>query len=280
VNAAEQANFLERMAAGSRRRLEAAALNCSEQDLAARVARMAPPPTPRFTREAFHLIGEVKRRSPSAGRLAGDTLAPVEQAQRYVAGGAIAISVLTEPDEFGGDLAHVAEVAQALRGFPVMRKDFLVGSYQVLEARAAGAAGVLVIAAMLEPAAIEAMIHCALGLGMFVLVEIFDCADLERCRPAAVAAAAAASARGRVLLGVNCRDLRTLQVEPARFAELAPLLPRELPWVAESGIETPAQAAAVAALGYDVALVGTALMRAGDPAATVRAFLQAGRATG
>jgi indole-3-glycerol phosphate synthase len=279
MNAAAGAagDFLARLAAARRRRLDAAAARCSEQELRTRVARLPPPPAPRFTRDAFHLIAEVKRRSPSAGRLADEALSPAEQALRYVTGGAVAISVLTEPDEFAGDLAHVAGVADALRGFPVMRKDFLVGSYQVLEARDAGAAGVLVIAAMLEPAELETMIRCALGLGMFVMVEIFDRADLERCQGAVLATAATAQGHGRVLLGVNCRDLRTLRVEPGRFAELAPVLPRDVPWVAESGIETPAQAAEVARLGYGIALVGTALMRSGDPAAAVRALLKAGR---
>jgi indole-3-glycerol phosphate synthase len=275
--AGQSGDFLVRMAAASRRRLAAAAARCSEQELGARVARLPPPPAPRFTDAAFHLIAEVKRRSPSAGRLSGDLLAPAEQARRYAAGGAVAVSVLTEPEEFAGELAHVAEVAQALPGFPVMRKDFLVGTYQILEARDAGAAGVLVIASVLEPGEIEVMIGCALGLGMFALVEIFDRADLTRCEAALLSAAATAPGRGRVLLGVNCRDLRTLRVEPGRFAELAPLLPRAVPWVAESGIETPDHAAAVARLGYSLALVGTALMRSGDPAASVQAFLQAGR---
>ncbi len=271
-------DFLARMAAASRRRLETAAAACAEDELRARVARLPPPPAPRLSGAAFHLIAEVKRRSPSAGPLSAARVSLAEQARRYAAGGAVAVSVLTEPDEFAGDLAHVAEIAQALPGLPVMRKDFLVGTYQILEARAAGAAGVLVIAAMLESPAIEEMIGCALGLGMFVLVEIFDRADLDRCRAALLAAAATADGRGRVLLGVNCRDLRTLAVEAGRFAELAPLLPREVAWVAESGIETPAQAAAVARLGYSAALVGTALMRSGDPAASVQAFLEAGRA--
>lgn len=272
-----EADFLARMATASHRRLDRALSRVSEAQLAARVAGLPPPPAPRFTREAFHLIAEVKRRSPSAGDLAGPAMTPAEQARRYAAGGAVAVSVLTEPEEFAGDLAHVTEVAEALPGMAVMRKDFLVGTYQVLEARAAGAAGVLLIAAMLEPEQIEALIGRALSLGMFVLVEVFDRDDLARCVPAVQAAAATEAGRGRVLLGVNCRDLRTLRVDFARFAALVPHLPGDVPWVAESGIETPGQAAEVARLGYSLALVGTALMRSGDVPGAAQALLAAGR---
>lgn len=266
------------MATASHRRLDEAIARCSEKELRHLVRSMPPPPAPRFTAGAFHLIAEVKRRSPAAGQLADAALAPVAQARAYAAAGALAISVLTEPDHFGGDLGHLREVAAALPGMPVMRKDFLVGTYQVLEARAAGAAGVLLIAAMLDPEQFQAMLACALELGLFVLVEIFDTADLAACLPAMRAASATSAGQGRILLGVNCRNLRTLEVEFARFAALAPGLPAHFPWVAESGIETPQQAAEVARLGYSAVLVGTALMRSGDPTATARALLDAGRA--
>jgi indole-3-glycerol phosphate synthase len=275
---AQPGDFLARMAAGSRRRLTEARAACDEATLAQRAAALPPPPAPRLDRRAFHLIAEVKRRSPSAGALAGEALAPAEQARRYAAAGAVAVSVLTEPDAFEGSLSHVTEVAAALPALPVMRKDFLVGPYQVLEARVAGAAGVLLIAALLEPAELREMLARALRLDMFALVEVFDRGELERCVPAMLAAAATPSARGRVLLGVNCRNLRTLAVDFARFAELAPALPRELPWVAESGIDTPTQAAELARLGYGAVLVGTALMRAADPVAAGAALLAAGRA--
>jgi indole-3-glycerol phosphate synthase len=271
-------DFLARMATASHRRLERAIALCSEKELRRRIARLGAPPAPRFTTGAFHLIAEIKRRSPSAGDLAGDSVTPVAQARHYAAGGAVAISVLTEPAEFAGDLGHLCEVANALPGMPVMRKDFLVGTYQILEARDAGAAGVLLIAGMLDPEQLQAMIEAALGLGLFVLVEIFDRPDLDCCLPTLQVAADTPGGRGRVLLGVNCRDLRTLRVDFGRFERLAPELPASLPWVAESGIETPAQAAEVARLGYSVVLVGTALMRSGDPAAATRAMLDAGRA--
>lgn len=271
-------DFLARMAAGSRRRLGEAASRVDEERLARHVASLPAPPAPRFTRDAFHLIAEVKRRSPSAGALADPTLSPVAQARRYAEAGALGVSVLTEPEAFAGDLAHIREIVAELPALPVMRKDFLVGTYQVLEARAAGAAGVLLIAALLGPDEIARMLDCALGLGMFALVEVFEPAELARCVPAMLAAGSTGAGRGRVLLGVNCRDLRTLAVDFDRFAAFAPELPHALPWVAESGIETPSQAAAVARLGYGTVLVGTALMRAADPVAAGGALLAAGRA--
>lgn len=277
MSAAAAADFLARMATASHRRLDEALARRSEKELRRLVDSMPPPPAPRFTAGAFHLIAEVKRRSPSAGQLAHTALAPAAQARDYAAGGALAISVLTEPEHFGGDLEHLREVAAALPGMPVMRKDFLVGNYQVLEAREAGAAGVLLIAAMLDPEQFQAMLSCALELGLFVLVEIFDPADLAACLPAMRVASATNAGRGRILLGVNCRNLRTLEVEFARFAALAPGLPAAFPWVAESGIETPQQAADVARLGYSAVLVGTALMRSDDPTAAARALLDAGR---
>ncbi|GMU75159.1 MAG: indole-3-glycerol phosphate synthase [Gammaproteobacteria bacterium] len=271
-------NFLERMAAASQRRCEQARARIDEAALRRHVSALPAPPAPRFDAAAFHLIAEVKRRSPSAGQLAAASLSPVDQAGLYARAGALVVSVLTEPEEFAGDLADLEAVTTALPALPVMRKDFLVSPYQVLEARAAGAAGVLLIAAMLEPRKLEAMLACALELGLFVLVEVFGADDLARCQPAVLAAAATPAGQGRVLLGVNCRDLRTLRVDTGRFATLAPLLPVALPWVAESGIETPAQAGEVAALGYRLALVGTALMRSGDVVTSAAALLAAGRA--
>jgi indole-3-glycerol phosphate synthase len=261
------------MATASHRRLNQALANRSERELRRRVKEQAAPAALRLSAQGFDLIAEIKRRSPSTGLLAADSLSPAEQARRYALGGACALSVLTEPEEFNGDLAHVVEVTAAVPALPVMRKDFLVGPYQILEARAAGASGVLLIAAILEPEQLEAMLTLTLELDMFALLEVFDAGDIGRCAVALEIGAVP----GRVLIGVNCRDLRTLQVDFGRFAQLAPLLPRELPWVAESGIEAPHQAAEVARLGYRLGLVGTALMRAADPESTLRELLGAGR---
>jgi indole-3-glycerol phosphate synthase len=132
---------------------------------------------------------------------------------------------------------------------------------------------VLLIAAILEPDLLEAMLAYAIELGLFVLVEVFDEGDVARC----TGVMQALKAPGRLLIGVNCRDLRTLAVDGSRFAALAPHLPPNLPWVAESGIETAEQAAEAARLGYRLALVGTALMRSGAPEAAARELIKAGR---
>ena len=269
-------DFLRRMAKSSAARLEVARSAIPARALEKQLAGLPPAAAPLVSTRAFHLIAEVKRRSPSAGQLANATLQPAEQARLYALGGALAVSVLTDPDEFNGELAHVTAVHRALPMLPVMRKDFLVDAYQVLEARVAGAAGVLLIAAMLTTETLATMLAEARRLGMFVVVEVFDRDDLEASADTVLTAAAADP--GRVLLGVNCRDLRSLKVDFARFSALAPALPRALPWVAESGIESPAQAAAVAQLGYRLALVGTSLMRASDPPAAAQALLAAARA--
>jgi len=273
-------DFLARMAASSRVRADAAERRRPSEALARRVRALPPPPPLRLSPQGFDIIAEVKRRSPSAGNLAASALKMAAQARNYVQGGAAALSVLTEPSEFSGDLAHLKEAAATATPVPAMRKDFLVSPYQLLEARAAGAGGVLLIAAMLGDYALREMLRAAHQLGLFALVEVFDLPDLRRAS-AMIAAAGPAieDGRCRTLLGVNCRDLRTLKVDFRRFADLAPHLPRGVPRVAESGVESAAQAARVAGLGYEVALVGTALMRAPDPGRLARGLLAAGRAS-
>jgi indole-3-glycerol phosphate synthase len=238
----------------------------------------AAPPSPPLRLAGFDLVAEIKRSSPAEGALQADTDVAA-RATAYARAGAAAVSVLTEPARFGGSLADLATAARALAplGVPAMRKDFLVDPRQVLEARAAGAGGVLLIVAMLDDAALGELLGTAREHGMFVLLEAFDEADLER-------AAAWLPGRGQpgerdepLLLGVNTRDLRTLAVDPGRLARLAPQLPPGIPVVAESGLHTPADAAAAAALGYRLALVGTALMRAADPARLAADMLAAGR---
>lgn len=226
---------------------------------------------------SFNLIAEVKLRSPAAGRLAqqGDPIEGMaERAHAYAANGACAVSVLTEPSRFDGDLHHLALVAEALRplGVPVMRKDFLVSPYQILEARAAGASGVLLIAAMLDDARLREMLALAHELGLFVLLEAFDASELRRS-----AEVLQQIPHGTVLVGLNSRDLRTLQVDPDRFATLRNAFPTGYTRVAESGVKDSASAAEVAGLGYHCALVGSALMTAPDPGVMVQKMLQSGR---
>lgn len=202
------------------------------------------------------------------------------RARDYRDGGASAISVLTEPARFGGELDHLAEVAATLgaNGVPAMRKDFLVDTYQVVEARVAGAGGVLLIVAMLDDARLAAMLARAAELGLFVLIECFDGDDLARAMRALESQQIAPHLEaGQIILGVNTRDLRTLQVDTERLATLSHQLPDGIVTVAESGLKQPEDASRAVELGYRAALIGTALMRADDPAQLLQAFLRAGR---
>lgn len=236
-------------------------------------------PTVALDLGVFDLIAEIKERSPAEGLLLPQAGKRAERARQYLKGGAAAISVLTEPARFGGDMSHLREVVAAVPGMPVMRKDFLADVRQVLEARAAGASGVLLIVAILDDPQLADMLQCAFEHSLFVLLESFDDDDVARTlRLLDVARYAEKAANKQLLLGVNSRNLRTLEVEPGRLARLAPLLPAAAVAVAESGLAEPQDAAEVSSLGYRVALVGSALMRAEDPAALVREMLVAGRA--
>jgi len=268
-------SLLARMAAASRRRSAEARSREGEGALLACASIVEDPP--RLALDRFDVIAELKLRSPAMGSLAAVDFDIDSQLDAYVAGGAAVVSVLTEPEEFRGSLADLEQAAARLRphGVPVMRKDFLTEPYQVLEARAAGAGGVLVIAAMLDDCAMEALVDCADACGLFVLLEAFDERDLERI--AELAATRPERADAPLLVGVNSRNLHTLAVEFDRFAMLAPELPAGLPAVAESGIETAAQIAEVAGVGYSLALVGSALMQAGHPADQLGRFIAAGR---
>jgi len=268
--------LLSEMHAASLERLAAARERVPEAALRAALIA-APPPTPlRLSPQGFDVIAELKLRSPSLGDLAAATLHPVSRLEAYAAGGAAVCSILTEPTRFDGELAHLDLAADTLRprGVPAMRKDFLVDPYQVIEARVHGASGVLLIVRMVPRARLVAMMDVAAVLGMFVLLEAFDAHDLE------LAASLAAERDGRdeqVLMGLNCRDLETLDIDFARFESLRPKLPPRWPAVAESGVQTTGDAAIVASLGYRLALVGTSLMRRADPELALRELIRVGR---
>jgi indole-3-glycerol phosphate synthase len=266
--------FLARMAESSRARVRAARELESEAALERRaLAAAAAPP---LNLDRFDVFAELKLRSPAAGGLAGGDFDKSAQLTSYARGGAAAVSVLTEPTEFHGELAHLADAARLLAGerLPTMRKDFLTDPYQVLEARAAGAGGVLVIVAMLDDATVRALVDCARRCGMFVLLEAFDRADLERLAAYDVPPVGDPP----ILAGVNCRDLRDLDVRFERFAELSSHLPRHLPAVAESGIASASDVASIADSGFTLALIGSALMQSADPEGTLAECLAAGRA--
>ncbi len=273
-NGREGGDFLEQMAACSHERVRAARAACPESELLRRALATAAPPALRLTPGGFDLIAEMKLRSPAVGQLKGGGEDLAARVTRYARAGASAVSVLTEPSRFDGSLEHLRATAEALRplGVPAMRKDFLVDPYQVIEARACGAGGVLVILRMLSDAAAMSLLGCARELSLFALIETFDERDIERLH-------GLVSTLGRtgLLAGVNCRDLATLQVVPGRLEALAPLLPDSIPRVAESGVGSAEDARRLAQAGYDLALVGSALMRDSDPTALAQAMLRAAR---
>ncbi|WP_405225001.1 indole-3-glycerol phosphate synthase TrpC [Lentisalinibacter sediminis] len=277
------ADFLREMAAASRLRCEAARREHPADELRQRIADGESPPG--LALDRFDIIAEIKHRSPRDGALGVDPGGAVHddaaRAEIYAEGGAAAVSVLTEPSRFGGDLEHLARVAAALapRSIPAMCKDFLVDAYQLLEARAAGAGGVLLIAALLDDEVLADMLDLAEDLQLFVLLECFDAGELERCRRLLDEPRFHERGNdGRLLIGVNSRDLRTLEVDDSRLEALAPLLPHAAPAVAESGLQVPADAVRLATAGYRLALVGTALMQDRRPGQLVRTMRDAGRA--
>jgi indole-3-glycerol phosphate synthase len=265
-------DFLRRMARGAARRGELLRHVPGEAALL-RAALDAPAPPLRLRPGGFDCIAEFKRRSPAEGALAAPGENPARRVRAYAAGGAAMVSVLTEPEEFGGSLSDLEAAASAVR-VPVMRKDFLVDPLQVLESRAAGAAGVLVILRIVEDARLDEMIDAAARIGLFLLLEIFDEADLPRAHRAAEKGRTAGL---EMLVGVNARNLESLAIEPGRSGRFRPRLPAGFPAVAESGLSRPDEAARVAREGYRLALVGSALMRATDPAGLVAAMIGAGR---
>ncbi len=224
-------------------------------------------PMPGFRAAGLSVISEVKRRSPSKGDLA-EIPDPAALAVAYAAGGADAISVLTEERRFSGTLADLYAVRAAV-ATPILRKDFIVTDYQLLEARAAGADLALLIVAALDDAMLADLHATARGLGLTVLVEVHDEDEVGR-----------ALAIGAELVGVNARNLKTLAVDPETFGRLAPLVPPGVVKVAESGISGPADAARYAAEGADVVLVGEALVKDGDPTSAVAAMRSIGREAG
>jgi len=275
-------DFLAAMARSSHERVVQARAMTPQTQLAALVSALPDAPRLSLSRRGFDLIAEVKLRSPAAGQLKAGNEDIVARVGAYAEAGAAAISVLTEPSRFDGALSHLTQAVSALAGHipamrvPVMRKDFLVDPYQIYEARAAGAGGVLVILRMLDLKQVAALLETAAELRLFVLLEAFDETDLRF----AATLVRDYGARLRLLVGVNCRDLSTLQVVPGRLETLAPSLPRGIPCVAESGVESGADAARLARAGYQMALVGSALMRTGDRIGLARELLIAGRQCG
>jgi indole-3-glycerol phosphate synthase len=205
-------------------------------------------------------IAEFKRRSPSAGWIA-EGAEPSATARAYAAGGAAAMSVLTDGPFFGGNLEDL-RAARAACDVPILRKDFVVDRYQIVEARAAGADAVLLIVAALDDAQLAALLAATRQVGLDALVEAHDEVEVAR-----------AVAAGASIVGINNRDLRTFTVDRDLAARMRPRVPADRVIVAESGIRDSADVARLRAAGVDAILVGETLMRAPDPAAALRALV-------
>jgi indole-3-glycerol phosphate synthase len=211
-------------------------------------------------RDRVNVIAECKRRSPSRGVLCAD-YDPAAIARTYAEAGAAAVSVLTEPTFFDGALEHLIAVRAAV-DVPVLRKDFIVSEYQVLEAKAAGADAVLLIVAALDPSQLRSLADCAAEWGMDALVEVHNAEELS-----------AALDSGAQIIGVNNRNLRTLEVDVKASEDLIAVMPRNVVAVSESGLRTPDDLARLRQLGYRAFLIGERLMTVPDPGRALRELL-------
>lgn len=236
------------------------------EDLKERAARQLPSidPMPAFRADGVSVIAEVKRSSPSKGALA-EIADPAALASAYESGGAAAISVLTEQRRFGGSLDDLRAVRSRV-DVPLLRKDFITTSYELWEARAAGADLALLIVAALEQNALESLVERARSIGLTPLVEVHDEEEARRAVDA-----------GADLVGVNARNLKTLEVDTGTFARVAPVLPDHVVKVAESGVKGPHDVISYARSGANVVLVGETLVRGDDPRASVADLVAAGQ---
>jgi len=254
-------SVLDEIIAGVREDLAAREAATPLADVRAALADVDPArdPMPHFRAAGSSVIAEVKRKSPSKGELA-DIPDPAVLAAAYAQGGAAAISVLTEQRRFNGTLDDLRAVRAAVET-PILRKDFIVSSYQLVEGRAAGADLALLIVAALDDDELRRLYDEARELGLTVLVEVHDEDETER-----------AIALGAELIGVNARNLKTLAVDSDTFGRLAKLIPDDRVKVAESGISGPEDVQRFVDEGARVVLVGEALVKDGDPKAAVRAM--------
>ncbi|MEU4184007.1 indole-3-glycerol phosphate synthase TrpC [Micrococcus luteus] len=256
------ANVLDGILAGVREDLAERQSRVSLADLKAMVADRPPAldPVPGFRSDGTSIIAEVKRSSPSKGDLA-NIPDPAALAAQYAGGGAKAISVLTEQRRFKGSLDDLVAVRAKVPSTPILRKDFIVEEYQLWEARAYGADLALLMVVSLDDRQLADFVALSTELGLTPLVESHNAAELDR-----------AIGTGAVVLGVNARDLTTLEVDVTVFKALAPQIPTDRVKVAESGVAGPADVAQYREWGADVVLVGEALVKSGNPTDSVRRF--------
>jgi indole-3-glycerol phosphate synthase len=253
-------SYLDEILSSTRSRIADTRAQVNEAGLEQRVASVEAPRGFRaaLTGEGIAVIAEIKRATPRAGPLDLD-LDASRVAADFAAGGAAALSVLTEPDYFKGSIEDLHAVRSA--GLPVLRKDFILEDFQVLESRAEGADAVLIIVRILGPE-LDRLVASVNALGMDALVEVHDETELERALDA-----------GAELIGVNHRNLETFEIDPERTAKLAPLLPASVTLVALSGVSTRAQVEELEAEGASAILVGESLVTAPDAAGKLRELL-------
>jgi indole-3-glycerol phosphate synthase len=249
--------FLQKVVDATRKRVERSKLTMPPAALEKICAGCGPlasfrESVSRLPGEEIKIIAEVKRRSPSRGPIRPDLILE-DLVRAYEEGGACAVSVLTEPEFFGGSLDDISRTVKTA-DLPILRKDFIIDPYQLLEARAAGACAVLLIAATLDRTGLESMLAEAGRLGLGVLVEVHDEEEL-----------AAALEAGVHTLGINNRDLKTLRVDLGSTRRLAPLVPDAVVLVSESGYSQREQVVEAMAWGVHAILVGEALVREEDP---------------
>ena len=256
-------SVLDAIVAGARR----SALDRAEVSRAAvdRQAGVATPNAAGFiaglSEPCVRVVAECKRRSPSRGVLRRE-YDPAAIASGYESAGAAAISVLTEPSFFDGSVDHLRAVRAAVR-IPILRKDFIVTEFQIAEARAAGADAVLLIVAALGDAELREMIETARTCGLATLVEVHSAEEARR-----------AVGCGALIVGVNSRDLRTLEMNPHVFEKVASVLPKDVVAIAESGISSAAEVIRLRGLGYRAFLIGERFMTMPDPGAALKGFLE------
>jgi len=261
-------DLLAAIVGATRRRVDVRASQMPLDELERRAAGVEP--RPGSFREALlrtdrlNVIAECKRRSPSRGVLKAD-YDPPAIARAYERAGAAAISVLTEPTFFDGHLDHLAAARRAT-GVPILRKDFIVDRYQILESRAAGADAILLIVAALTPPGLAQLHEAATEAGLDVLVEIHDLFEL----PVALDA-------GASIVGVNNRNLRTLAVDTDVSRAAVDLIPDEVVAVAESGLKTSRDLQDLKSAGYDAFLIGERFMTSSDPGEALAALLGSGQ---
>jgi indole-3-glycerol phosphate synthase len=262
---AESGRVLDEILAGVREDLAIREAQVPLKDIKQRAAQ-APPPMDAYAKlraPGVGVIAEVKRASPSRGQLA-EIPDPAELAREYAAGGARCVSVLTEGRWFGGSLDDFAAVRAAI-DVPMLRKDFIVSSYQVHEARAYGADLVLLIVAALDQNTLSGLLDRVESLGMTALVEVHDEEETDRALEA-----------GARVIGINARNLRTLEVDRTVFERIAPGLPAEVVKIAESGVRGPHDLIRYASAGADAVLVGEGLVTQKSPREAVAELVTAG----